>query len=177
MTDEQFTDELSAEYLAWSEDPNDNDISGPVEEIQRLCEVIVGLRARVAELLGEREKSKHGHAGALRELENTRIENVHLRRRLSELECARAKTSTELADLREQCRGMEIRETAGNGIIIEQTAEIDRQARELTQLRVDLATAQQISRDMLTAASGVTLPETNLARVVEIGVQLPGGER
>jgi hypothetical protein len=57
MTDEQFLAELSPEYLEWSEDPNDHGFSGPVEEIQRLCEVIVGLRARIAELEGTRAKA------------------------------------------------------------------------------------------------------------------------
>lgn len=43
--------------------------------------------------------------------------------------------SRELAELRTQCEFMEKREDAGNGIVIEQTAEIDRQARELARLR------------------------------------------
>lgn len=58
-----------------------------------------------------------------------------LRARIAELEGARAKASAEVADLREQCAGMESREIAGSGIIIEQTATIDRQARELERLR------------------------------------------
>ena len=47
MTDRQMQRELSREYKEWADDPNDVDYYQAVEEVARLCEVIVGLRAKL----------------------------------------------------------------------------------------------------------------------------------
>jgi hypothetical protein len=55
MTNEQMRDELSTGYLIWSRSKS-LDIVAPVEEIQRLCEVIVGLREKLAAQDAELER-------------------------------------------------------------------------------------------------------------------------
>ncbi len=49
--------ELSREYWAWENDPKDCGFGPAVEEAWRLAKVIVGLRARIAELEGARAKA------------------------------------------------------------------------------------------------------------------------
>jgi hypothetical protein len=46
MTDKQMQRELSREYLEWVETPDLN-IVPAVEEIERLCRVVVGLRKKL----------------------------------------------------------------------------------------------------------------------------------
>jgi hypothetical protein len=46
MTNKQMDRELSKDYLAWTTSPSLS-IMEPIEEIQRLCEVIVELRAKL----------------------------------------------------------------------------------------------------------------------------------
>jgi hypothetical protein len=48
ITSEQLDAELSDDYKAWSNDPTDCDFIEPVEEVGRLCEVIVKLRRKLA---------------------------------------------------------------------------------------------------------------------------------